>query len=169
MTVICTIGYEGAEIGRFIETLKAARISVLADVRAIAASRRRGFSKTALAQHLSDAGIIYRHFVALGDPKAGRLAARAGRYAEFRAIYAAHLDQPVTEVALRQLALCADEQPTCLLCYEREPESCHRSMIIERLGKQHFSADHLFVNFSSTSDVRSIHSRHRSGEGAPAT
>jgi hypothetical protein len=49
-------------------------------------SRKKGFSKTALRERLEAEGIAYFHFVELGDPKPGRDAARAGRFAEFKKV-----------------------------------------------------------------------------------
>ena len=63
MSVVYTIGYEGTDIDRFVATLKAVGIKVLADVRAVAVSRKKGFSKTALKARLEDEGIAYTHLV----------------------------------------------------------------------------------------------------------
>jgi uncharacterized protein (DUF488 family) len=48
--VLFTIGYEGLPQGEVIGRLKAAGVRTLVDVRAVAASRRAGFSKTLLAK-----------------------------------------------------------------------------------------------------------------------
>ena len=133
MKTIYTIGYEGADIDNVVATLKAAGVKVLADVRAVAVSRKKGFSKTALRSRLEREGIAYCHFVELGDPKSGREAARAGRYDVFRRIYARHLSQGDSQAALRALAESASKAPTCLLCFERDPAVCHRSMVASQL------------------------------------
>jgi uncharacterized protein (DUF488 family) len=62
---VLTIGYEGAALEDFLSTLKRARVSLLLDVREIALSRRKGFSKSALSAALSSFGIDYRHERAL--------------------------------------------------------------------------------------------------------
>ena len=72
MPDIFTIGYEGADPERFLAALKGAGVEVLADVRAVAMSRKRGFAKTALREGLESEGLGYRHFMALGTPKPGR-------------------------------------------------------------------------------------------------
>jgi uncharacterized protein (DUF488 family) len=133
MQVLYTIGYEGADIDRLVETLKAVGIRVLADVRAVAVSRKKGFSKTALRARLESEGIAYVHFVELGDPKSGREAARAGKYVEFRRIYSRHLKTKRASVALRVLNDTAQQDSVCLLCFERDPATCHRRMIADRL------------------------------------
>jgi uncharacterized protein (DUF488 family) len=134
MTTIFTIGYEGTDIDRFVATLQAAGIRRLADVRAVAVSRKRGFSKTALAARLAEAGIQYMQFRALGDPKPGREAARAGRYQDFLNIYTNHLRLHDSQGALDDLADFLADEPTCLLCYERDPATCHRLIVAERMA-----------------------------------
>ncbi len=133
VSVVYTIGYEGTDIDRFVATLKAVGIKVLADVRAVAASRKKGFSKSALKARLEEEGITYAHLVNLGDPKPGREAARAGRYDEFQAIYNEHFEGAEAQAALETLSNIVGERPTCLLCFERTPENCHRSIIADSL------------------------------------
>ena len=103
------------------------------DVRAVAASRRPGFSKTMLAASLNEAMIGYRHLRALGTPRAGREAARAGRYGEMQAIFEAHLGEPQALLELAQAAALIAEQPAALLCYEAEAAHCHRRILAGRL------------------------------------
>ena len=59
MPDLLTIGYEGSSIGQVIETLRAAGAERLLDVRAVAQSRKPGFSKRQLAAALDEAGIAY--------------------------------------------------------------------------------------------------------------
>jgi len=58
---IFTIGYEGATMAEFIAALKAAGVSQIIDVRAVASSRRPGFSKNLLRNSLAGEGIDYVH------------------------------------------------------------------------------------------------------------
>ncbi|RUW61955.1 DUF488 domain-containing protein [Mesorhizobium sp. M7A.F.Ca.US.008.03.1.1] len=129
MSVVYTIGYEGTDIERFVATLKAVGIERLADVRAVALSRKKGFSKKSLSARLEAEGIEYLHFIDLGDPKPGRDAARAGFFDKFRAIYSAHLDSDDAQSSLKELVVVAGEKATCLLCFERDPVTCHRSIV----------------------------------------
>ena len=136
MSVVYTIGYEKIDISRFVETLKAAGIRRLADVRAVAVSRKPGFSKKRLAARLEENGIAYSHFVALGDPKPGREAARAGDVKRFRAIYGRQFRTREAQEDLRRLLDFVRTEPTCLLCFERDPVHCHRSIIADRIVKE---------------------------------
>jgi uncharacterized protein (DUF488 family) len=136
MSVVFTVGYEGTDIDRFVRTLKAAGIEQLADVRAVAVSRKAGFSKTKLAARLVEEGIAYSHFVALGDPKPGREAARAGEFELFRSIYGAHIETADAQHSLRDLMGFVQDAPTCLLCFERDPGTCHRTIIAQELEQE---------------------------------
>lgn len=144
MSVIYTIGYECTDIERFVATLKAVGIKRLADVRAIALSRKKGFSKKSLAARLEAEGIEYLHFVELGDPKPGREAARAGRYQQFRDIYESHLDSVDARASFNELLTAAWEKPTCLLCFERDPATCHRSIVADEIAERGFKVFDLY-------------------------
>ena len=132
---IFTIGYEQSTVPDLIAALKAAGVERVVDVRAVAASRRPGFSKTALAGALQEAGIAYEHLRALGTPKEGRDAAKRGDQATLERVYAGQLELPEAQAAAAILLDRADAQPTALLCYEREPADCHRSMLIAAIAQ----------------------------------
>lgn len=136
---LATIGYEGKTQAEFLDELAAAGIELVLDVRAVAASRRPGFSKTALRNGLAERGIDYLHLRALGTPAAGREAARKGRTAEMRRIYAGQLETDEAALAMEQALAAAGERKAALLCYERDAPGCHRSMLAERmLARQAF-------------------------------
>lgn len=124
---IFTIGYEKATQLELIAALQAAGVRQVIDVRAVPLSRKPGFSKNVLAAGLKEAGIDYVHLKALGTPPDGREAARKGRFAEMERIYAAQLETPeAAEQSARMIAL-AEEAPSVLLCFERDPAHCHRT------------------------------------------
>jgi uncharacterized protein (DUF488 family) len=134
---VFTIGYEGADVDRFLMALKDAGVETLADVRAVALSRKRGFSKSALRDALAGQEIGYCHFRELGTPKEGRQAARAGDGALMRRIYCEEVLTSVpAQDAFQELASLAGDQPICLLCFERDPENCHRRVLAQRLAEQ---------------------------------
>ena len=132
--VLHTIGYQDATQAQVIAQLAEAGIAVLVDVRAVASSRRAGFSKTVLRESLAEAGIGYRHLRALGTPKAGRDAARAGRTDEMRSIYARQLATPEAVDELAALEALARERPVAILCFCAGAPGCHRRVIAERLA-----------------------------------
>ncbi len=131
-----TIGYEGATQADVIGRLKAAGVETLVDVRAIAASRRAGFSKTLLSQSLRAEGIDYVHLRALGTPKAGREAARKGRVGEMRAIFADHLEEPASQLQRAELKELAGRKRVAMLCFEADHAGCHRAVLAEQLADE---------------------------------
>ena len=127
---IFTIGYEKSTQPELIAALQAAGVTRLIDVRAVPLSRRPGFSKNILRNGLAEAGIDYVHLKALGTPAEGREAARKGRHADLERIYAGQLELPEAIVAGAEMRELAAEKPSALLCYEREPSGCHRTLLL---------------------------------------
>lgn len=152
MTKLFTIGYEGATIARFIETLERAGVKTLVDVRAVPASRKPGFSKRGLSAALAERGVGYRHLQRLGTPTEGRNAARAGDHARMRDIYLDHLEAADAQAEMAMLIDQARESPSALLCFERQPSECHRSVLVEQLDASDLEAVHLFVPLEGRDD-----------------
>ncbi len=126
-----TIGYEQAKPAAVLNELKRANIEILVDTRAVAASRRPGFSKRQLAASLDEAGICYIHLQELGTPAEGRAAARSGDTDALWRIYDKHIKTSETQAALDELiALIKSGKRVALLCYCRDPKACHRSRIV---------------------------------------
>ncbi len=134
--VIYTIGYEGARLEDFVATLLTASIDTLIDVRERPISRKAGFSKYSLEQAINSAGISYLHLQALGDPKEGREAARRGDYETFRRIFFDHLASNEAQQALEEVKNRAAYSRICLMCYEKDPDNCHRGIIADALRNQ---------------------------------
>ena len=128
---IFTIGYEGVTQAEFIAALKEAGVERVIDIRAVPNSRRPGFSKNLLKNELAEEGIEYVHLRALGTPADGRAAARAGRHEDLKRIYAGQLELPEAMAESAQMVELAGEKRSALLCYEREPGGCHRTLLIE--------------------------------------
>ena len=126
-TRIFTIGYEGATQAELIAALQAAGVERVIDVRAVPMSRKPGFSKNVLAAGLGEAGIDYVHLKALGTPPEGREAARKGRWEVMKRVYAAQLETPEAGADAGRMIALAEEKPSALLCFERDPAHCHRT------------------------------------------
>ena len=134
MQPLATIGYEAATVPGVLDALQEEGVDLLADIRAVAASRRPGFAKSRLAANLGDAGIDYLHLRQLGTPAEGRAAARAGHYDELREIYTQHLETPGAQDELETLAeLIRSGRHVCLLCFEANHTHCHRSLVADAL------------------------------------
>jgi uncharacterized protein (DUF488 family) len=148
-----TIGYEQSTAGAFFDALTQAGVGLLVDVRAVAASRRPGFSKRQLAAGLDEHGIGYVHLQKLGTPKEGRLAARSGHADEMLRIFERHLKIPEAQyeldelTALAKTSIARSGRPLCLLCYERDPAHCHRQRLADELrARLGLKVEHLFCS-----------------------
>jgi len=128
-----TVGYERTTLPGLIAALEKNKVKRLIDVRDVANSRRAGFSKRMLAASLDEHGITYLHLRALGTPKAGRIANRAGRMDEFRKIYGESFHRPEAQLALLEAADLIREQATAIMCFCGEEKKCHRHIIAEAL------------------------------------
>jgi uncharacterized protein (DUF488 family) len=129
---IFTIGYEKAKPEAVMAELKRAKVRLLVDTRAVAASRKPGFSKKQLAAGLDEEGIGYLHLQTLGTPDEGRQAAHSGKMDVMWRIYSKHLKTPGAIEAMDELvSIVKSGQSVCLLCFERDKNFCHRSRIAE--------------------------------------
>lgn len=124
---IVSVGYEQRDIDEFVDLLRSQHVDLLVDVRLNAISRKRGFSKTALADALREAGIEYRHERVLGNPKPNRDPFRRGEESA-RQWYEDHLRDHAVAVCDELLEL-ASSLRIALLCFERDHATCHRSSI----------------------------------------
>lgn len=166
MPWLATVGYEGAAFDDFLATLRQGGVVTLIDIRQVPASRRAGYSKTSLRETVEGAGICYVHLVGLGDPKEGRDAARQGRVAEFKRIFTRHLQTAEAQVDLQTAADLAKQGGACLLCYERHPEFCHRSIVADALAQRTgVEVRHLVVRGGLAKDEGNERSRARAGAG----
>jgi uncharacterized protein (DUF488 family) len=130
---VLTIGYEGVSLADFLATLKAAGVRQLLDIRELPISRRKGFSKTALSTALAEAGIGYTHERALGSPRELRHRLREdGDLPRFMSDFREYLatQRPVLDTLARTAT-----GAVALLCYERNPAECHRSVVATALAK----------------------------------
>lgn len=140
---IFTIGYEATTMREFLAALQGAGVQRVIDVRALPLSRRPGFSKSPLRHSLEEAGIDYVHLKALGTPAEGRSAARAGRQQDLERIYSGQLELPEAIVQAAQMRELAGERPSALLCYERDPSCCHRTLLLDAVASD-LEVTHLF-------------------------
>jgi uncharacterized protein (DUF488 family) len=140
------VGYEGRDAEQFVRDLDAAGIEVVVDVRLNPISRKKGFSKRLLAEHLAAAGIEYEHLRALGNPQDNR-AGFSGDDLELRqasARYAELLSAPEAVAALDRVTTLASTGKVALLCFEATDQRCHRRVVLSRvaelLASERFSA-----------------------------
>lgn len=129
-SAILTIGYEGLTSPEFLARLREAGAQRLIDVRWRPGSRKRGLSKTPLTEQTVDIGISYCHYKNLGTPPEIRRKLRdTGTYDwdEYKAFLA---QQTESVEAVAQLAA---NETIALMCYEADPDQCHRKLVAEAL------------------------------------
>jgi uncharacterized protein (DUF488 family) len=130
-----TIGYQGTTPNDLIDRLRDAGVERVVDVRELPLSRRRGFSKSPLADALTRAGIRYEHVRALGNPKPYRERYRSGDTKGGAQAFRRHLHSG-SRAALDELAESVGSEKTCLLCFEASHQDCHRSQIAGAIAEQ---------------------------------
>jgi uncharacterized protein (DUF488 family) len=130
-----TVGYQGTEIDSFIARLRNHAINCLLDVREVPLSRKRGFSKTALSEHLEHNNITYVHFRHLGSPKPAREKLKLDNdYEEFFTRIEEHLSdkQDAIDGAYAYVA----NNTCCLMCFERVADTCHRKIVADKIKER---------------------------------
>ncbi|HEY0485293.1 MAG TPA: DUF488 domain-containing protein [Mycobacteriales bacterium] len=133
--MLFSIGYEGRSAEELLHALTEAGVEVLADVRLNPLSRKPGLSKKRLAATLAEAGIDYVHLPQLGNPRENRPGfARREQAAWDR--YRAGLADPAADDALEELGELARTRPLAVLCYERDHDGCHRSLVLAELARR---------------------------------
>lgn len=142
---LLTIGYTGYTFDGFTSALIDHGVECLLDIREIPLSRKAGFSKSALRDHLKSVGIDYRHFRLLGSPKALRHEVReTGDYSRFFRGVRKHLKLTDSLEELKEAILVARRQRSCLMCCCPNWEQCHRKCVVDAvLELSYFTFDHI--------------------------
>ena len=135
--IIKTVGHSNHPIERFVDLLRTGGVQVLVDVRSTPWSRRfPQFGKDRLAKSLTEAGIAYAHEGAAlgGKPDGG------GSYEDLAA-------RPAFREALDRLTARAAGSTLCLMCAEKEPLDCHRTVLVSRrLAERGVAIEHLLAD-----------------------
>jgi uncharacterized protein (DUF488 family) len=155
---VVTIGVYGFDQAAFLAALARARVRVLLDVRqrrGVRGSEYAWANSARLQAALADAGIEYRHHKDLAPTTELRRLqyaedARRGVGKRSRVELAAEYRKRYTREILDRVdlepivAAMPADFATALLCVERDPEACHRSLIADRMAAEHgVSVTHL--------------------------
>lgn len=130
---LVSIGYEGRTIGELVGELVDQHVDVLVDVRLTPLSRKPGLSKRKLSEHLADAGIVYLHLKALGNPKHNREPFWQGRVVDGCQLFDDLLSAPEPQSALETIAALTASSTVAVLCFERDHDRCHRQVVTTRV------------------------------------
>lgn len=139
---ITGLGYQGLTIDEYTQQLLERNTQTVVDVRLTPISRKPGFSKTRLKNHLEKHGINYIHLRELGNPKENRDgfwdAPGTGSHVRcvnrFRGIITS---DPKKMRALQEVTHLAESGNVVLLCYEEEQVNCHRSVLLKIISERH--------------------------------
>ena len=151
MTALATIGVYGFGADTFLATLRHARVPLVIDVRQRRGVRGREYAwanSARLQAALSEEEIAYQHRRDLApttelrelqyredDRRGVGKRSRTELAPEYRQRY---LREILDRADLAALAAGLPEAGrAALLCVERDPEACHRSLIADRLGSEH--------------------------------
>jgi uncharacterized protein (DUF488 family) len=148
---LVTVGVYGFTVERFLAALKRAGVDVLLDVRqrrGVRGSEYAWANSQRLQQALAESGIAYRHLKQLAptsEIRAAQYAADAAigegkrtRTELSDAFKRAYVEQILEPADLGGLLADLDGSITvALLCVERDPRACHRSLIADRLAADH--------------------------------
>lgn len=133
--MVCTVGYQLRPVEELVHSLQETGVDTVIDVRETPWSYVSDYRAKNLEATLADAGIRYVHAQFAGNPK--KLRREAASHAEILELYRAYLhknpDLLRDFVALVE-ELTSNSQKVCLLCYERHPDDCHRSLLLEAAG-----------------------------------
>lgn len=142
MSVIKTIGHSNHPLERFIELLKAGGVDTIVDVRSMPYSRRfPQFGRERLAQSLATAGLFYRYE---GAALGGKPGDGAG--------YDALAERSDFKDAIGRLIAASAEATLCLMCAEKQPTDCHRTVLVSRrLAERGMAIEHLLADGSHES------------------
>jgi uncharacterized protein (DUF488 family) len=128
---VWTIGHSNHPFERFAELLAGEGIEVVADVRSYPYSRfAPQFGRERLAAALAERGVEYRF---LGGPLGGRPAAAELYDAEGHALYGPMSELPAFRAAIDALLADAGRRRIALLCSERDPDGCHRRLLVGKV------------------------------------
>jgi uncharacterized protein (DUF488 family) len=151
---VATIGVYGFSLESFLGALRAADVRMLLDVRqrrGVRGSEYAWANSQRLQAALAEAGIAYQHRPELApttelrqlqyaeDDRHGvGKRSRTELAPEYRKRYTAEILNVADLGAV--VASLPSDGAAALLCVERDPEACHRSLVAERLAAEHGAA-----------------------------
>jgi uncharacterized protein (DUF488 family) len=127
--VVLTIGHSNHSIARFIDLLHVQAVTAVADVRSQPYSRLHpDFNRESLAEALKKEGIVY---VFLGR-ELGARSEEPACYENGRVQYRKLAESQVFKAGLHRVIEGAKAYRLALLCAEKEPLACHRTLLVSR-------------------------------------
>lgn len=148
---IATIGHSTRTLDELVALLRAAGVSVLADIRTIPRSRHNPqFNGDSLGTSLRSRGLRYVHLAGLGGLRRARKDSpnTGWRNASFRG-FADYMSNEDFENALEKLCALTAQGRVALMCAEAVPWRCHRSLVADVLTARGAHVEHIITSSSS--------------------
>lgn len=141
---IFTVGHSTHSLERFIDLLQKAGITATADVRSSPYSRfNPQFNREVLEKRLKEQGIAY---VFLGR-ELGARSDDPSCYEKGRVRYDRLARTEVFQIGLQRVRKGAESHRIALMCAEKEPLECHRTLLVSRaLEAQGVSVSHILAD-----------------------
>ena len=141
---VFTIGHSDHSFDQFLQLVKRHGVEEMIDVRTSPYSRwATDFNREKLEMDLENAGIGYTH---LGGTLGGRPRSLDLYDTNWVADYALMSATEDFDDDIGQVERIAEERVVCLLCSERQPEDCHRALLVaEALVSREVSVHHILV------------------------
>ncbi len=139
-----TIGHSTHTLEHFIDLLKKHDVQAICDVRSVPYSQRNPqFNREPLNERLRGVGVSY---VFLGK-ELGARSDNPACYIDGKVQYNYLVDEPIFQEGIRRLRQGIESLRVALMCAERDPLTCHRTILVCRqlrardLGIEHILAD----------------------------
>lgn len=135
-SAVYTAGYEGLSVDAFFNDLLKRGIHLVVDVRANPVSRKYGFSKRRLVEFCNKLGLQYRHMPQLGIPSAARVGLDG--FASYQRLLKRYEDAMLPErtAEVQEVSRLMLNQPSVLVCMEKDVRCCHRSCLAEAISRE---------------------------------
>jgi uncharacterized protein (DUF488 family) len=145
-----TIGHSTHTIDHFLSLLKKHQIGAVCDVRSIPYSQRNPqFNREPIKDALRDTGIAY---VFLGK-ELGARSDNPACYIEGKVQYSCLADEPIFREGLRRLREGIERYRVALMCAERDPLTCHRTILVcRKLRGPGLTIEHILADGSIESN-----------------
>ncbi|MCH8841697.1 MAG: DUF488 domain-containing protein [SAR324 cluster bacterium] len=126
---VYTAGYEGRSVDAFFNDLMQRGLRAVVDVRSNPISRKYGFGGARFAELCNKVGFQYHHLPSLGIPSTAR--AGLGSFDSYQLLLTQYeqVMLPERSTDLEEVGTLMLQQPSVLVCFERDASFCHRSRL----------------------------------------
>lgn len=135
-SAVYTVGYQQRTVDAFLAGLMSDGIEAIIDVRSNPVSRNYGFAGRTLAALAEKVNLEYHHLPELGIPSNERKGLTSA--AKYKTLFENYCETilPVQTIAVEKIVELVKDKPSALLCYEADPEYCHRRPLADVVAEK---------------------------------